>query len=136
MRARKHTHTHNTSRLNSPEAVTWLLTHRSCGPAVLHYDKCTRVAGSCQPGVSHQILRGVRLQPFKAHFAKELQPFSSSQIPSLHLLHSLERNSHPPIQHPPPWQMIFHTSRVVPFSPKPAVSGVCILVTRYDTRNT
>lgn len=39
-----------------PKAVTWLLTHRSCSPAVLHYDKYTGVMGSCQPGVSHQIL--------------------------------------------------------------------------------
>ena len=61
-----------------PKAVTRLLTHGSRGPAVFHYDKYTRVAGSCQPGLSHQILWGVHLQPFKAHFAKELQPFSSS----------------------------------------------------------
>lgn len=28
-----------------PKAVTWLLTHRSCSPAVLHYDKYTGVMG-------------------------------------------------------------------------------------------
>lgn len=28
-----------------PEAVTWLLTQRSCGPAVRHYDKYTKGRG-------------------------------------------------------------------------------------------
>lgn len=73
--------THNAP---SPQkkSVTWLLTHRSCSPAVLHYDKNSEVTGCCQPGVSPQTLYGVHLQPFKAHFAEDLQPFSSSYPPT------------------------------------------------------
>lgn len=67
----KCTHIHAQYRpFPPPEAVTWLLNPSSCGPAVLHYDKYTRVARSCQLGAGHQILKGVHLQPFKAHFAK------------------------------------------------------------------
>lgn len=75
-------------------AVTWLLTHLSHGPAVLHYDKYTRVVGSCQPGFSLQIL-GVHLQPFKAHFAKDFIILTLPRLSSHTRGEKLHLLSHP-----------------------------------------
>lgn len=58
-----------------PEAVTWLLTQRSCAPAVRHYDKYTKGRGVLSTRSQPSQLGGVWLQNLKAHFAEESSHF-------------------------------------------------------------
>lgn len=134
-----HTQTHARTHTHTPpppptEAVTWLLTRRSCRPAALHYDKH---GGS--PGlVRHQAGRGVDLRPLKDPLASTLPAIFIIDEPNRHLSHGKHGDSPPSLA--TKTRLIFHTRMddltCPPPTLRPSIPPSRVLVTRYDTWNT